>query len=84
MTALNREAHNPDTNPSWTPDMAWRVYACRECGQETEIQTNHTGTVWSHRCTGTCRHIIAPHTELEQVMPKLTAHVYVSEQPNPA
>lgn len=73
------DAHNPDTNPAWGPKVANRVYACSECGQETEIQTNHTGTVWSHRCTGTCRRILNPHSELEQVMPRYTAHKYVSE-----
>lgn len=71
--------HNPDVNDNWKPKIARRVYACSECGQETEIQTNHTGTVWSHRCTGTCRNILNPHTELERVFPKSTAHKYVSE-----
>lgn len=74
--------HNPDTNINWKPKVAWRVYACSECGQETEIQTNHTGTVWSHRCTGTCRNILSPHTEFERVLPKHTAHKYVSELDN--
>lgn len=63
------DEHNPDTNPNWRPKIAWRVYACEECGQETDLQTNHTGTVWGARCTGTCRDIINPHTEYEIVMP---------------
>lgn len=73
------DAHNPDTNPHWTPLVARRLYACTVCNAEHEVQTNHTGTVWSERCSGTCRTILHPHTEHEKVLPGYTSHRYVAE-----
>jgi hypothetical protein len=75
-----RAAHDPDTNPHWTPKFGLRVYACEECGTETEISTNHTGTVWAQNCAGTCRDISSPHTARETVRwhpPRI--HRYVRE-----
>lgn len=74
------DAHNPDTNPQWTPKIAYRVYACGECGTETTIQTNHTGTVPGANCAGTCRNIFNPHTAREIVQwHPARRHVYVRE-----
>lgn len=72
-------AHDPDRNPQWTPKVARRRYACRQCGAETVCQTNHTGTVWSERCVGQCRTIINPHTEREKVSPWFGPHRYLGE-----
>ena len=71
--------HNPDVNPDWTPLVASRVYACRDCGTEVTIQTNHTGTVWARRCAGRCRLILNEHTENEKVRPAYRPHVYIRE-----
>lgn len=71
--------HNPDLNPEWTANVAWRMYRCYACGHEKRIQTNHTGKVWSERCGGSCRTITNPHTAREQVGPAYTFHEYVCE-----
>lgn len=71
--------HNPDLNPGWTPKVAARRYACAQCGAESTIQTNHTGTVWSHRCAGSCRTITNPHTAREVVSPYHGPHRYICE-----
>lgn len=71
--------HNPDINPAWTPLMRRRVYACRNCGAEKTMTTNHTGMVWSDRCSGKCRSIIAPHTACESVHPFYGPHIYLRD-----
>jgi hypothetical protein len=71
--------HDADNNPNWTPRLAWRVYACAQCGAETKIQTNHTGTVWAQHCVGKCRKILNPHTENERVLPYQGPHKFVCE-----
>lgn len=71
--------HNPDVNPAWTPKIAYRVYACGQCGTQKTIQTNHTGTVWAERCAGRCRTILNPHTAREVVMPYVGPHTYVGD-----
>ena len=72
-------AHDPDRNPQWTPKMAYRIYACVPCGAETMAQTNHTGYIFSQRCTGKCRTIHNAHTAQEIVEPGFTRHRYVRE-----
>lgn len=72
-------SHNADKNPDWTPLVAWRVFACEKCGTETKMQTNHTGTVWSARCVGTCRRIANPHTANEKVSEYYGPHHFVRE-----
>lgn len=71
--------HNPDINPDWTPRIGWRIYACNQCGAETKIQTNHTGTVWAQRCAGKCRTILNPHTERERVMIYEGPHSFICD-----
>lgn len=73
-----RRAHDPDVNKGWKPKVAYRVYACAECGAETAISTNHTGKCFS-RCKGACRHIIHPHTAREKVFPADTVHHYLKD-----
>lgn len=68
--------HNPDLNPAWTPLVRNRVYACKGCGTEKTVQTNHTGTVWAERCAGSCRAIANPHTERETVSPFYGPHAF--------
>jgi len=63
---MTEEHHNADL-PGWVPKVAYRVYACCECGTETTIQTNHCGTVHGAPCAGTCRDISNPHTAHERV-----------------
>lgn len=72
-------AHNPDLNPSWSPKVAERVYACAICGTESTFSTNHTGTVFSARCRGKCRTIFNPHTAREVVCSADTPHHYARE-----
>jgi hypothetical protein len=72
-------AHDPDRNPAWTVNMAYRVYACKACDHQQTMQTNHTGTVPAARCYGRCRTITNPHTAREVVSPAYTAHRYVCE-----
>jgi hypothetical protein len=73
------DAHNPDTNPNWTPKMGYRVYACCDCGTETTVQTNHRGLCHS-ACAGSCRDIFNPHTARETVQwHPLRPHRYVRE-----
>lgn len=73
-------AHNPDVNKEWKPKVAWRTYACAECGTEQKLQTNHTGTVWGTACAGKCKDISNPNTAREHVQwhPRRT-HRYVCE-----
>lgn len=73
------DIHNPDSNPNWRPMVAWRVYACSQCGAEQRLQTNHTGTVWSARCVGRCRTITNPHTAREIVTPYHGPHRFIAE-----
>ena len=73
------DEHNPDANPNWTPRVAWRIYACKQCGAEQRMQTNHTGTVWHARCIGNCREIRNPHTAREIVMPYHGPHAMARE-----
>jgi DNA-directed RNA polymerase subunit RPC12/RpoP len=80
MTTFDPADHNPDKNPNWRPNVARRVYRCAKCGAETVTQTNHTGTVWSERCRGTCRTILHPHTARERVFPFDGPHRYVCEE----
>jgi cytidine deaminase len=54
--------------PGWIPKVAMRIYACDECGAETTISTNHTGSVFATPCMGACRDIIAPYTTREKVI----------------
>jgi hypothetical protein len=68
--------HDPDANPNWTPLLGRRVYACVACGAEKVITTNHTGRVWSEKCSGRCRTILSPHTAAERVLPFYGVHVY--------
>ena len=79
MTLIDNFDHNPDVNPHWTPKRGRRVYACNQCGAETTISTNHTGTVWGTRCMGKCRQIINPHTAREVVLPYHGPHHYVRD-----
>ena len=72
-------AHNPDRNTKWTPLIGRRVYACQQCGAEHTVSTNHIGTVWAERCSGTCRTIVNPHTAREVVLPYRGPHIYVRE-----
>lgn len=58
--------HNADL-PRWVPKVAQRLYACKVCGAESELQTNHSGTVWASPCAGSCKDISNPHTERERV-----------------
>lgn len=58
--------------------IAYRAYACRECGHRVSLQTNHKIDCYPV-CKGACRQIINPHTARERVLPKQTAHRYVSE-----
>lgn len=76
---MNPADHNPDTNPNWRPLVATRVYACKQCGTEKTVNTNHTGTVWSERCAGSCRSILSPHTASERVLPYYGPHLYIRE-----
>lgn len=73
-------AHNPDVNPDWSPKLAYRKYACVDCGRSQSLQTNHTGHVYDVRCYGRCRNVINPNTANEQVRPAYTVHRYVEEQ----
>jgi hypothetical protein len=72
-------AHDPARNPKWTAKMGMRIYACKECGARDTISTNHTGTVWSHPCKGSCRTIMNPHTAREVVLPAYRPHRYICE-----
>lgn len=72
-------AHDPDRNPAWRPRVALRVYACAVCDHESELQTNHTGSVPASRCYGRCRTITNPNTAREKVFPAFTLHRYVRE-----
>lgn len=73
------DAHNPDTNPNWTPKLAMRIYACCKCGTQKKVDTNHTGTVWATRCVGSCRTVINPHTAREVVLAYYGPHEYKGE-----
>lgn len=61
------EIHPNADIPGWVPKNARRVYACDTCGAETEIATNHCGTVWATPCKGLCKDIYNPHTAREHV-----------------
>lgn len=76
---FNAFDHDLDQNPHWRPSVAYRRYACAECGAERIMQTNHTGTVPGARCVGKCREILRPHTENEVVLPKYGPHRYICE-----
>lgn len=71
--------HNADVNPDWTPKVAKRVYACKQCDAEQSLETNHTGTVFTARCVGSCRQIFNAHTAREFVTPYHGPHRYVRE-----
>jgi len=72
--------HNPDINPKWTPKVGRRVYACKECGTEKIVSTNHTGTVWAEPCAGSCKNIYHAHTSRERVeWHPARPHAYVRE-----
>lgn len=74
------EFHHDADRPGWVPKVAYRIYACKECGTEKKIQTNHTGTVWAEPCAGKCRDITNPHTSREQVFWKpARPHRYVRD-----
>lgn len=72
-------AHNPDTNPNWTPKPGRRMYACQTCDARQVINTNHTGTVYNTRCVGRCRDIRSPNTAREVVLPFYGPHYYCGE-----
>ncbi len=55
-----------------------RVYECTKCGNVITTGTNHTGEIYP-TCTGKCRQIINPHTAREIVLPRQTAHKFISE-----
>jgi hypothetical protein len=65
---MDRDAHNPDTNPDWTPLVKPRLLTCLKCEATHVSVTNHTGTVWGARCHGSCRQIITGPTS-EAVLP---------------
>lgn len=76
---MQNDIHNPDVNPHWIPKVGYRAYACSECGTETTIQTNHTGSCFAN-CAGKCRDILNPHTAREFVQwhPQ-RKHVFIRE-----
>lgn len=77
-------AHDPDRNAAWRPKVAYRRYACEQCGTEQRLQTNHTGRVPAARCVGSCRDIANPHTARERVFPWYGPHRYLGEvEPEP-
>lgn len=58
--------------------VALRLYACTECGNEVAINTNHRGECYP-QCLGRCRQILNPHTAREVVMRKQTPHRFLRD-----